>query len=377
MSIKKYSSGQWVDTTYRKYESATDTITSLPADVIADGQSASANIIGNMQQTGTPSPQSIIMPSECGDKTENYFDKTAITAGYALSANGTITENANFGITGYIPVTGGADYKLYNLVTLQDYFTIRVHAYNGTTWIEQVYEQVINSRTASDSEPFTVPNNATHVRMSIGIVNRQNLDILMLSDNLNLTSYQPYGYKIPILSGGTTTNVYLREVQSTRQIVKKVFDGTENITSVSTSGGLAFLYLPVNQPNRWNTANNIVSSHFRPSYTNNDGSIYFSSNRMVLINLACTTVEDFKQWLSDQYTAGTPVTVWYVLATPETTTLNEPIRKIGTYADSVSVSNIPTTGTAEQFDVDTTLKPSEVDLTYHGWHEHSDTKFED
>ena len=31
--------------------------------------------------------------------------------------------------------------------------------------------------------------------------------------------------------------------------------------------------------------------------------------------------------------------------------------------------------TAEQFDVDTTLKPSEVDLTYHGWHEHSDTKF--
>ena len=127
MSIKKYSSGQWVDTTYRKYESATDTITSLPADVIADGQSASANIIGNMQQTGTPSPQSIIMPSECGDKTENYFDKTAITAGYALSANGTITENANFGITGYIPVTGGADYKLYKFAVILFYHSLYKH----------------------------------------------------------------------------------------------------------------------------------------------------------------------------------------------------------------------------------------------------------
>lgn len=43
--------------------------------------------------------------------------------------------------------------------------------------------------------------------------------------------------------------------------------------------------------------------------------------------------------------------------------------------EQITVPTLPTTGTAEQFDVDTTLKPSEVQLTYHGWHEHSDEKY--
>ena len=41
----------------------------------------------------------------------------------------------------------------------------------------------------------------------------------------------------------------------------------------------------------------------------------------------------------------------------------------------VTVPTLTTTGTAEQFNVLTTLAPSEVSLTYHGWHEHSDTKY--
>ena len=43
--------------------------------------------------------------------------------------------------------------------------------------------------------------------------------------------------------------------------------------------------------------------------------------------------------------------------------------------EQVTVPTLTTTGTAEQFNVLTTLAPSEVSLTYHGWHEHSDTKF--
>lgn len=33
------------------------------------------------------------------------------------------------------------------------------------------------------------------------------------------------------------------------------------------------------------------------------------------------------------------------------------------------------TNDVKEFDVGTALKPSEVDMTYHGWHEHDDTKF--
>ena len=43
--------------------------------------------------------------------------------------------------------------------------------------------------------------------------------------------------------------------------------------------------------------------------------------------------------------------------------------------EQVTVPTLTTTGTPEQFNVLTTLAPSEVSLTYHGWHEHQDTKF--
>ena len=88
-----------------------------------------------------------------------------------------------------------------------------------------------------------------------------------------------------------------------------------------------------------------------------------------------STVEDWKSWVSSQYAAGTPVTVWYVLENPQTGIVNEPLMKIGDYTDTVTAANVPTTGTPENFDVGTTLKPSEVQLTYHGWHEHEDTKY--
>ena len=63
----------------------------------------------------------------------------------------------------------------------------------------------------------------------------------------------------------------------------------------------------------------------------------------------------------------TPLTVWYVLADESTGILNEPLRKIGDNADTVSAT-VPTLATAESITVDTTLKPSELHLTYHGWH---------
>ena len=56
----------WVHS-LRKLTTATDTITTLPADVYADGTNATVGLKGNMVQTGTPTPSSPIQPSECGD----------------------------------------------------------------------------------------------------------------------------------------------------------------------------------------------------------------------------------------------------------------------------------------------------------------------
>lgn len=74
-----------------------------------------------------------------------------------------------------------------------------------------------------------------------------------------------------------------------------------------------------------------------------------------------TTVSAFKSWL-----ALNPVTVWYVLATPTTGIVNEPLCKIGDYADELTTDpNItPQTGT-NTLTVDTTLSPSLLSITGH------------
>jgi precorrin-4 methylase len=78
--------------------------------------------------------------------------------------------------------------------------------------------------------------------------------------------------------------------------------------------------------------------------------------------------ESFKQFLADEYSAGHPVTVWYVLATPETAVVNEPLRKIGNYADTLSYEQagvqIPTNRGNTVIDVETTLKASEMYIKY-------------
>lgn len=267
MAIKKYSSGSWVDTPYRKYETAIDTITTLPKTIIGDGQNISAfTIKGNMIQSGTPTPSSPIYPTECGD---------LVTTG--------------------------------------------VHA--GQC-------------------------------------------------------------KIPISCGGTTTTVYLGEVETKRRISKLVLTGDEAFPTAGT-GSNTYCRMQIGTIDT-HISDIIVCSHCQ--YTNittttttygcdiiNSAGQGYDYLAFRLQDLQGSSL--LKTWLAQQYAAGTPVTVWCALTTPTTGIVNEPIRKIGDYSDSVSVSSIPTTGTAEQVDVDTTLKPSEVSLTYHGWHEHSDTKY--
>ena len=80
------------------------------------------------------------------------------------------------------------------------------------------------------------------------------------------------------------------------------------------------------------------------------------------------SVSSFKAYLQQQYAAGTPLTVWYVLATASTGIVNEPLMKIGNYADTLSnATPIPTTLGLNTIDVNTTLKPSEMSLTYDGY----------
>ncbi len=255
--MKKYNGTAWVDTTLRQYKTAADTITTLPANLYADGNNATVGISGNMEQSGTPAQDNPITPSECGD--------------------------------------------------------------------------------------------------------------------LEATGEHEGQFKIPISSAGQTNNIYLGEVQTTRQIKKLVLTGNE---LWGKSGDGIYAYFGFRLGDSSSTFTTAVCTHYENvDVTKTSPAVGFmltASSRNLRIrtnDVENVTLNDFTSYLAQQYANGTPVTVWYVLAEPETGIVNEPIRKIDDYADTVSGITIPTTIGVDAFDIQTTLKPSEVSLAYTGWHD--------
>lgn len=185
-------------------------------------------------------------------------------------------------------------------------------------------------------------------------------------------------YKIPISNGQQTTNNNLGSTQTVRQIKKRVFDGTENWQGSDTSPtknltieGYAKISGISCESTHYNPANNVDSGDPIPYdsccfYIGASNVVYLKGNES---SSYPKTIADFKAYLAQQYANGTPVTIWYVLATEETAAVNEPLMKIGTYADTLSnATAIPTTEGANSITVDTAVQPSEFTATWIGWH---------
>lgn len=197
----------------------------------------------------------------------------------------------------------------------------------------------------------------------------------MLNTGETSLPYDVYGqYKIPISSAGQTTTVYLGEVETTRKIKKLVLTGEESGTwskNPTITTGNAFyneksIIFPNYSPNKIGYCTHFAAT---TSSTVSEG-VYWGVNINFItdINDNIDTPAKWKKYLATQYAAGTPITVWYVLAEPETAVVNEPLRKIGDYADTVSYEQagvqIPTNRGNTVIDVDTTLKPSQMYIKY-------------
>lgn len=191
-------------------------------------------------------------------------------------------------------------------------------------------------------------------------------------------------WKIPITCAGQTVPVYLGQVPTVRRIRKLVLDGTENWVIISVSDG-RYSYAAINIGDvRTILVGGIgMCSHFKydniTTQTTVDGFSAINSTSTGYDRLAIRYKEkmaqndpnlhSFKQWLSQQYSAGTPVVIWYVLAEPETAIVDEPICKIGDYADELHSEDtgviIPTTRGQNALTVGTDLQPSSVSIAGH------------
>lgn len=372
LPYEPYDSEVWHDTPYYIMGTDTDTITT-PADIYANDTTATVGLKGNMQQSGTPSPSSPVMPQECGERTGNLFDINSayvspITvqnnvatgtsfqfyyqkiqvpttyAGQTLTFSAHIVREAEGNRTANVAVKQGNTITNGNVITIEGDSTVTFTADNDTS--------LFIAYNAGDTIQTTISN-------------------AMLSTGSAPLPYEPYGaYKIPILSNSTTTNVYLGEVQSTRKIGKCILTGNEDYSRydedrhvfrvTNTSAGIS----------RLAGTSGICTQFERISSQADlaDGQFSFGTAYIYFRIDSITYNPDFIAYIQGQYAAGTPVTIWYVLAEPTTGIVNEPIRKIGAYADEVSGISIPVTAGANTLSIGTTLKPSEVSVNYHGWH---------
>lgn len=178
------------------------------------------------------------------------------------------------------------------------------------------------------------------------------------------TSYEPYTPPIttpiyldsPLYKIGDYANVrgMTEEVRAVKELV---LTGEEYWTLQSINGyGIANIYIRVDAK-----INKALCTHYTErktliSDTTTEGFLLVpnsntaTSKGYFYIRTIEQSVDDFKAFLAEQYSAGTPVKVYYVLATPETKTV-EPVE-------------IPTIQGTNIIDINTEVKPSNLKITY-------------
>lgn len=364
------------------------TITGVPPLTFrADGRPLTAwSMLGNGQQTGTPTPDAPIYPEFVGERTKNLLDNQMLAE---VNRNGVkYTKNAD----GSVKMFGTASPSVSFCILMGDGATTdSIGGY--ATPIFKAGEQIIFSTgttellrirftdgSYSNASDIT-PNVPITVRKDIGLVYAQvnngvtiNKTIypMIRRADISGSKYEPYGYKLPLTCGSQTMPVYLGQVQTVRRIKKLVLTGLETVYE-NQSGDNKY-FSTANSDSKITGVENCVCSHFVATTvytaTTNTGFLVSSNDiRFRPADVSTMSADHFKTFLQQQYQNGTPVTVWYVLAEPKTAIVNEPLCKIGNYVDELHSEDagviIPTTRGQNVLTVGTDLQPSSVSITGH------------
>ena len=143
---------------------------------------------------------------------------------------------------------------------------------------------------------------------------------------------------------------------------KYVFTGDENITTFSSANSrVRYVYSGlqnnIKKPTISTELIGLLCNYYKEvtalnTYNNVEGISVDENGQLIFKNKIDITVEQFKIWLAEQYTAGTPITIYYRLATPidlELTEEQKEAQKINTYNN---VTNIVADNSLATLDVE-------------------------
>ena len=339
-------------------------------------------IYGNTYQAEGVSPDNPQEVVGSGDRTANLLklkeDYTTDVRGVSVS-----TKNGALTLKGTATAGGGRHIYLSENITLPSgTYSVKGDYVSGLSYhIATVSDNVSFNTSQTTSYTFTLTEE-TEVALGINVVSGKTYDAtvyVMLNEGETALPYEPYGYKIPFTttaedgSESITTTAYLDNPihkigdyadvlsysgKSVERVIKElILTGEENITHHKTFSGYVSCRIPIigyvlQNSQLFCTHSQQISFQNLFNGTKIGIAVHNTQdlNYVILAVDGLNSKEDYKNWLAEQYAAGTPVKVHYVLAAPVT--------------ETVELPEIPTLDGTTVIDVDTAVQPSEMQIKY-------------
>ena len=341
--IRNMEGGETVQSVQIDYPNETVSSTNPQLTNSANAELNSIKIDGKTVQDGTPTPDNPVeIKNVKGYKnlwelrpSQIHFGVTYTNNdGKNFSLKGTATGEATF--PKFVPLSNFKDGEKYTLTCnkIQEGLQFRVEEYTeDNKWIRSY------GTLKSDNLTLTISKSTGYyVRLAIIVlknttINLSNIEIQMIEGSEE-KPYVPFGsnyLKLSSTNGADTNSIFLnlKDNELAENDFVKIANNYGTIYKIKET-------LELTGDENWKSSQNnrfycqdfstnikfsskILSTHFKSSTTWVDNSIFVSSTGNIGITMPTVqTVEEFKQWLKDQKSNGTPVTVQYDLATPYT-----------------------------------------------------------
>lgn len=222
------------------------------------------SITGNTVQNGTPTPENPVEVQAVGDRTGNLFDNSLLEQGGWKATAGTIPTKLLPGETNYTNRTRYNQIIPLLASTLSLYCPANIKI--NYVWIDANGISLGGSGFQKNGDTATAPEQAVSMTFILGLDSDIECtpsdfsDINLVAGSIAPESYEPYGYKIPVVTRGKNL---LEPIGFSAEIITNINDyrkKTNNYgTSLSTVYGGSVL---VTQANQIDTTTSYVNGVF-------------------------------------------------------------------------------------------------------------------
>lgn len=134
-----------------------------------------------------------------GDKTANLADESAVTENL-LTEDGQVNSNTNYRLTPYFENTSGLCIDIDAIIPNADKVRVGIYDQNHDFVERRLYDKNVL--------PIVIaPSDGAYIRVNWAIKS-YDTETIMINAGSTALPYEPYGYVIPVTSGGVTTNLY-------------------------------------------------------------------------------------------------------------------------------------------------------------------------